>query len=391
MTSGGPLLGWAGRTNVQRIDLYTRGSLRGMALLLVGFAGLAAVSTATTRWEVVAIALHAVALVVVVDRCVTIFMRLWFSPGELPRLWLTALAVLLLVGVAWLAWGTSPDDRFTTSYLLTTTVALALGGARQKWVQGGAVVAGALLCGVSGSWMWLFGAGIAAFFVFTVQSSLWVLGVVHELDRARSAQADLAVAEERLRFSRDVHDVMGRHLATIAVQSELAATLAERGDPRAAARIREVRASAHDALREARALARGYRPVDLAQEVEGARALLVSAGIAVETDLADLPARWQEPVARLVREAVTNTLRHSRATQVRLDHADGVVTVRNDGVHAGHGGEGGDAPGDVEGDGSGLRTLAADVATHGGRLTWGVEHDEFVVRLHLHAPEEATP
>src|SRR5690606_16028223 len=144
---------------------------------------------------------------------------------------------------------------------------------------------------------------------------------------------------------------------------------------------REVRASAHDALREARALARGYRPVDLAQEVEGARALLVSAGITVETDLADLPAPWQEPVARLVREAVTNTLRHSRATQVRLDHADGVVTVRNDGVHADHGGEGGDAPGDVEGDGSGLRTLAADVATHGGRLTWGVEHDEFVVRL----------
>lgn len=377
------LMGWTDRTNVQRIDLYTRWSLRGMAWLLVGFAGLAALGTATSPGSFAAIAVHALALAVVVDRCVVTFMRLWFAPGRLPWPWLVALAVLTLVGVAWLAWGTAPDDRFSISYLLTTALALAVGGSRQRWVPVGAVVAGALICGVSGSWMWLFGAAIAGFFVFTVQSSLWVLGVVHELDRARAAQADLAVAEERLRFSRDVHDVMGRHLSTIAVQAELAATLAERGDERTADRIREVRASAHEALREARALARGYRPVDLTQELEGAVSLLASAGIRAETDLTGLPGEWAEPVARLVREGVTNTLRHSRATHVEIAHADGVVTLRNDGVHR-RDGTSGDA-------GSGLRTLAADAAARGGRLTWDVEEDDFVVRLHLTAPEEATP
>ena len=70
------------------------------------------------------------------------------------------------------------------------------------------------------------------------------------------------MAEERLRFSRDVHDVLGRRLSTIAVQAELAATLAARGDERAAERMLEVRAVAHDALREARELARGYRATD---------------------------------------------------------------------------------------------------------------------------------
>lgn len=377
------MLGWAGRTNVQRIDLYTRWSLRGMAWLLVGFGGLVATGTANSSAALVVIAAHALALGVVVDRCVVTFMRLWFAPGHLPWRWLVALAVLVVAGVAWLAWGTSPEDRFAISYLLTTAVALAVGGCRQRWVWAAAMGVGALVCGVSGSWMWIYGAAIGGFFVFTVQSSLWVLGVVHELDRARGAQADLAVAEERLRFSRDVHDVMGRRLSTIAVQAELAATLAERGDARTAERIREVRTTAHEALREARALARGYRPVDLDQELEGARSLLASAGIHAEADLSGLPPQWAEPVARLVREGVTNTLRHSRATRVEIGLAAGVVTLRNDGVHA--------RDRASEGGGSGLRTLAADAATHGGRLVWGVEGDDFVVRLHLTDPEGVTP
>ena len=150
-----------------------------------------------------------------------------------------------------------------------------------------------------------------------MQSSLWLLELVYELERSRDTQAALAVAEERLRFSRDVHDVMGRQLSTIAVQAELAATLAERGDPRAPRHILEVRETAHEALREARELARGYRPLDLLAETNGAVSLLESAGITATADLAGLPQAWHEPVARVVREAMTNVLRHSSATARR--------------------------------------------------------------------------
>jgi len=170
----------------------------------------------------------------------------------------------------------------------------------------------------------------AAFVVFTVRVSLWVVGVVREIDGARATQAALAVAEERLRFSRDVHDVMGRCLSAIAVQSELAATLAERGEAGAGAQMLAVRNLAHETMRETRELARGYRPVDLAQELDGARSLLRSAGIEVDLAVGDVPEPWQEPAAWVVREAVTNVLRHSAATRVRISYTAPDLLITND-------------------------------------------------------------
>ena len=165
-----------------------------------------------------------------------------------------------------------------------------------------------------------------AFLIFTVRASLWLLDVVAELDRAKGARAALAVAEERLRFSRDLHDVLGRRLSTIAVQAELASTLAERGDSRAADRMLDVRAVAHEALREVRELARGYRAVDLEQELHGARSLLRSAGIETRIDVATLPEPWHEAAGWVVRETVTNVLaaleREPRRHPVRRARAD---------------------------------------------------------------------
>ena len=85
-----------------------------------------------------------------------------------------------------------------------------------------------------------------------------------ELDRSRTAHARLSVAEERLRFARDLHDVLGRNLSLIAVQSELAAELARRGDQDAAGQMLQVRQVAHESLREMRAVVSGYRTADLA-------------------------------------------------------------------------------------------------------------------------------
>ncbi len=203
----------------------------------------------------------------------------------------------------------------------------------------------------------LFGAAIALFFLFTMRASLWLLGIVRDLDETSRVKAQLAVAEERLRFSRDVHDVLGRRLSTIAVQAELAATLAQRGDERSADRMLEVRGIAHEALREARELARGYRPTDLNKELEGARSLLNSAGIDAQLNVDAMPRAWHEAAGWVVREAVTNVLRHSSASCVRITYAGDELRVDNDGARAL------DAA-----DGSGLRSLRERLTPLGAEL-----------------------
>ena len=224
------------------------------------------------------------------------------------------------------------------------------------------------------------------FVLFTIRVSLWLKDVVRQLDRARGTRAALAVAEERLRFSRDVHDVLGRRLATIAVQSELAATLAARGDERAGQRMLEVRGVAHAALKEARELARGYRASDLATELDGAVSLLRSAGIelVVEVDVEDLPQERREPAAWVVREAVTNVLRHSRAGQVAVTWDGTAMVVRNDGVLA-EPDHGGAEPLSATSGGSGLLALRERLLPLGGDVTVGRDGDSFVLRADLGA------
>ncbi|MFC7625780.1 sensor histidine kinase [Microlunatus sp. GCM10028923] len=192
-------------------------------------------------------------------------------------------------------------------------------------------------------------------------SSAWMIRVVRELDRARGTAARLAVAEERLRFSRDVHDVFGRVLATVAVKSELAAELTGRRPDDATATMLEVRQLAQNSLAEVRAVAAGYRQADLGQELRGARALLDSAGIscAVLGEDLELPDQAATAFGWAVREAVTNVIRHSAATQCTISitraSAWSRLEVINNGVDA--------DPGDT---GSGLLGLAERLEPLGG-------------------------
>jgi two-component system sensor histidine kinase DesK len=278
-------------------------------------------------------------------------------------------------------------------------LAWGAGGFRDRSVQASLFLACSLLAVLPNGHpgLALVGAGIGLFLVFTVQSSLWLLDVVTQLEGSRQTQASLAVAEERLRFSRDVHDVLGRQLSTIAVQAELAATLARRWDPRAPQQILEVRETAHEALREARELARGYRPLDLHAEIDGAVSLLGSAGITATADLGGLPEAWHEPVARVIREAVTNVLRHSAATRVEMTYADRAVVITNDGAPQHETGQhetgqqetgpgGTDQHGTRSGTpGTGLAGLTEQLAPSGVTVTTDHRGDTFVVRAELAA------
>jgi two-component system, NarL family, sensor histidine kinase DesK len=180
---------------------------------------------------------------------------------------------------------------------------------------------------------------------FSTRCSGWYILVLRELDEARDAQSQLAVAEERLRFGRDLHDVLGRNLSVIALKSELAVQLARRGGGREAEaaldQMVEVQRIAHDSQREVREVVRGYREADLTTELAGARGVLRAAGIdcRVAADGApQLPEPARAALAWVVREGTTNVLRHADAARctvtVRTSAASAVLTMENDGVPA---------------------------------------------------------
>lgn len=325
---------WRERGDVEKAQIYTRGTL--YVMLWLGPLVLAPdyVATTSQRPALLAASLVGVLLMAMAGTvALRAAMDLYPSRGPLPWPRLAPVLGVAAVGTC-LALLAPEDPGFALLVALSMMLAWSLGGLRDDRFTAAVVVAAALMLFVA-DFRWtaaLVGAAIALFFVGTIRTSLWMLKVIVELDQARGMQAALAVAEERLRFSRDVHDVVGRRLSTIAVQAELGSALASRGDARAAAQMLEVRSTAHDTLREVRELARGYRALDLDQELEGARSLLRSAGIDMTVRVDDLPMVWHEAAAWVVREAVTNVLRHSTASRVSVTFDFPELRVRNDGA-----------------------------------------------------------
>jgi two-component system sensor histidine kinase DesK len=192
----------------------------------------------------------------------------------------------------------------------------------------------------------------------------------YELRQAREEVGRLAVAEERLRFARDLHDLLGHTLSVIVLKSELAARLGTAEPERAAREMRDVERVAREALREVREAVGGYRQPGLSQELENARATLDAAGIDVslQATAGALPAPVDSTLAWALREGLTNVLRHSRArrTEVRVARSEASVDleVLDDGVGC-----------QDCGDGNGLRGLRERVAARGGTLAAGPRPD----------------
>ncbi|WP_433271931.1 sensor histidine kinase [Actinosynnema sp. CS-041913] len=214
-------------------------------------------------------------------------------------------------------------------------------------------------------------------FVLSDLAQLWFWDAVLQVDRARQTSEALAVAEERLRFAADLHDIQGHHLQAIALKGELTARLIGRDDPAARKHADEIAELARTALRETRAVVQGYRRASLGTEITNAVGVLRAAGIetAVSGDATDVPPPLQPLFGALVREGTTNVLRHSRARRCAVDIsvADGQVRVRlsNDGVRSEDGvGMGFDGAG-FGFDGAGLAGLRERFATVGGQIEVG--------------------
>jgi two-component system sensor histidine kinase DesK len=198
-----------------------------------------------------------------------------------------------------------------------------------------------------------------------------------KLEEARRAAAELATTRERLRLAEDLHDILGHALEVVSLKSELAVRL---DDPvKSKHEMVEVQRLARNALRDVRALAHGNRPTDLAIELAGARKLLDSAGIDChfDADPATLTAMMPEErelFGRVLREAMTNALRHAdpRKCTVSLTvHSEKVaLKIVNDGT----------APLGQHDEGSGLASLARRVTAAGGEFTArGIEPASFEV------------
>jgi two-component system sensor histidine kinase DesK len=180
-----------------------------------------------------------------------------------------------------------------------------------------------------------------AFIVFTV--GLFTFGVRRlseandQLLEAREELARLAVLDERVRFARDLHDLLGHSLTVIRAKSELASRLAAVDAAHAAQEMNEVERVAREALAEVRETVTGYRRPSLATEIANARAALDTAGIhaQVHVDVIDIPPAIDETLAWVLREMVTNVVRHSGASScqvdARTDNGAFVLAVRDDG------------------------------------------------------------
>ena len=196
--------------------------------------------------------------------------------------------------------------------------------------------------------------------------------LVKEVNAARTELADTAVARERLRFARDLHDLLGYSLSAITLKSELTHRLVAKDPARARDELSEVLAISRQALADVRSVASGYRDLSLAEESRSARSVLAAADVAVNlaVDQLDVPAPIATVLATVLREGVTNVLRHSKAEhvdiRVRQDGDEVTIAVVNDGVP--------DEPVE-QGTGSGLHNLSGRVATLGGVLAAGVGAD----------------
>ena len=158
-----------------------------------------------------------------------------------------------------------------------------------------------------------------------------------ELNEARAELAKLAVAEERERFARDLHDLLGHSLSVIALKAELAGRLLAGGPNDAATEVAELEQVARTALGEVREAVSGYRQPTLEGELAGARMALSAAGIEADVQQArvSLDPAVEAVLAWAVREGATNVIRHSGARhctlKIRASLTDATVEVIDDG------------------------------------------------------------
>ena len=196
--------------------------------------------------------------------------------------------------------------------------------------------------------------------------------VIRYLHASRAELAQLAVVRERMRFARDLHDLLGYSLSAITLKAELTRRLVGVNPERARDELADLLDVSRQALADVRMVASGYRNMSLSKEAASVVSLLATAGITarVEINCGPLDEDIDTVLATVLREAVTNMLRHSTAQNctVEASGSDDAVTLRitNDGVPG---------PSAARRDGGGLDNLALRLEAVGGSLITRIGDD----------------
>jgi two-component system sensor histidine kinase DesK len=211
---------------------------------------------------------------------------------------------------------------------------------------------------------------IAIFLVVVIGGGNIFFAAQHRAERRLRAALEenvgLAAVAERERIARDLHDVLGHTLSVIVLKAELAGRLVTLDPTRATAEIGDVEKTARSALAEIREAIGGYRSRGLAAEIEAARLTLDAAGVTLVAESSPAPTAALSPqeetaLALVLREAVTNIVRHARATTCRLrfitEEGNRCLVVEDDGQHA------------VAREGNGLRGMRERVESLGGHFS----------------------
>lgn len=270
-------------------------------------------------------------------------------------LWLASLAAIAVL----VTWAVGQEGTATLVFLATSGMMLL------PWLWGFGFAAVLCLANEIASRTiggWDHDGGLT-FAIFAATFAMWgvrqLLARNLDLVRAEEENARLAVSEERNRFARDLHDILGHSLTVITVKAELARRLLEVDPERARAELADLERLSRDALADVRRAVAGYREVTLPGELAKARQALAAARIEAEvpnsTD--DVPSEVRELFAWTIREGVTNVIRHSGARRCRIELAADRVEVSDDGQ-----GPGSAAPG------HGLTGLRERAAALGGAV-----------------------
>ena len=335
---------------------YVGGSISLIWLFIVATDAVAATHTAASSAVVIALLVifgASFLVAIPVSRLLPLHLRL------VPAAWLFLLSFSLF---PWIGWGV----RGVWSYV-GVAIGMAVVRLRTTWLLLIALGAAALVTGVISDG-WTESVLFLPAIIVSISAMMAAFGrniaAMNALRATRDQMAQMAVERERSRVARDLHDILGHSLTVITVKSELAGRLVDVDPARARAEIGEVEALARGALADVRTTVAGYRGVTVAGELAAARAALDAAGIAAELPTAteNVPADRRELAGWIVREGVTNVIRHAQASRCRVRLSGRSVSIEDDGV--------GPASATATA-GSGLIGLRERVEGAGGRLTLG--------------------
>ena len=244
-------------------------------------------------------------------------------------------------------------------------------------LQCGAIVTQSWLFHLS-PWTWSMGLG----FTLLIGMNRLRMEQKHRADaKLRMAHEEierLAKTAERERIARDMHDVLGHSLSLIVLKSELAGRLFDSQPSRAALEIAEIETAARQALAEVRKTITGYRSEGFASELTRAAQVLKTAGVRLNKPAKApyLTPRHEATLSFVLREAVTNIVRHADASECSIEVFTGQDLTRL--VIAD------DGRGDIRQEGNGLRGMRERVQELGGSLSLESSRG---TRLHIELPQ----